>query len=84
MIHILHKTLQNYLHIKCIYVTYNVHICSYAHIHKLAKQGGGVHQGDLGQVADHPLYILQLQNHPHPLPAPGGCTPYLEAADIHR
>ena len=65
-----------------MYVPYNVHICSYVHIHELAKQVGGVHWGDIGQVAHHPLYILQLPNHPHSFPAPGGSTPYLEGADI--
>ena len=50
-----------------------VHIRSYIQIQKLAKQGVGANWGDLGQVAHHPLYILQIQDLPHPLPAPGGC-----------
>ena len=50
--------------------------CSYIHIQKLAKQGGEVNWGDLGQAAHHPQYIFQRQesqDHPHPLTAPGGC-----------
>ena len=58
----------------CLRYTY-VHMCLYINIHNVAKQGGGVNRVDLGQEAHHPLYFLQLQNHPHPLPAPGGRPP---------
>ena len=50
-----------------------MYIFVHIHIQKQAKQGGGVNWGDLGHVAHHPQYILQLQDHPHSLPAPGGC-----------
>ena len=59
-----------YLHVTYMYIHVRIYI---RNSEAIAKQGGGVNWSDLGQVDHHPLYIFQLQDHPHPLPAPGGC-----------